>query len=159
MDINIRDLIEYQGIGGYISTNVRAVKSIEMFDSIHVPDIKPDIKEITKIKSSIEASGGSLIKTAKGKSLEGKVLTGLKYQINIYYKVRVEYIPVKCSSSIMTFDYTKSLIEFITIENKYEPDDSFIENAIIEDLNVELSNPRSLILNTSALIMVENREW
>lgn len=159
MNINIRDSIEYQGIGGYVSENVRAIKCMDFVDYIYLPDNKPDIKEIIKVMGNIKALEGNLIRTATGKSLEGKILTGLKYQVDLIYKVRFEYIPVNFSTNIMTFDFINSIIDFINIPAETENDDIFIESAIIEDIYVELVNQRTIMLNTSTIAMVENKVW
>lgn len=159
MNVNIRDLIEYEVRGGYIPNNIPSLKTISIIDEFYIPSNKPNIKEITRIKASIRTKKGVIIKTAKGKSLEGKVLTGLKYQIYVDFLARVEYLPDLIGTTLMTFDYKKSTVVYVPIEENSKLDDTFIESSFIEDISLNLINERKITLGISAFIIIENRDW
>lgn len=78
MTSKVKTLIEYVGISEYLPNNPNIFKQLNIEETLCLPQNKPDIEQIIKIISEIIIKSTKVIRTPRGKSLEGQTLSGFE---------------------------------------------------------------------------------
>lgn len=88
----VKNLIQYIGIADDLPENHDVFKQLFVDDTFCLPDAKPDIEQIVKVSGELEIRSKKVVKTPKGTSLEGQLLTGWKLVIEGFVKLKIQYV-------------------------------------------------------------------
>ncbi|MGL4990547.1 MAG: hypothetical protein ACRC57_05160 [Sarcina sp.] len=88
-----------------------------------IPSQKPDMERFLKALVDITVEDKKLIKTEKGLSNEGQILTGYKLIIKLRIKEKITYVADECTQSVHAahFETIKNL--FIIMPEKIDDED------------------------------------
>jgi len=88
----VKNLIQYIGISDDIPENSDVFKQLYVENTFCLPHAKPDIEQIIKVLGELVIKNKKVIKTPKGTSMEGQLLTGLKMVIEGVVKLKIQYV-------------------------------------------------------------------
>lgn len=152
----IRKLIEYNGIG---QCNIHSLKSFKQVSKDYIfkkQECNPDIKQIMKVWVDVEIDEQKMVKTPKGESFEGQILTGYKLLVCGNIKTKIEYVGCSPYENIHT---VYSIIPFstsVTLKENINPYSFIKVSPCVEDIFVEKINDETVYGNINMLIIVDN---
>ncbi|MEG0133840.1 MAG: DUF3794 domain-containing protein [Clostridium sp.] len=155
-----RDLIEYSGIERYdydecpieYSKNFKQ-SNIDL--EFCVPSQKPDIEQIVKVDVSKKIYKTKLIKTPKGTSKEGQIMTGYKLFVMGEIIVKIRYVADETEQSMHTFHACIPFCDYIVLGDGICSIDALVPKVIIEDVFIEQRDGRCIFSNLNILLVVE----
>ncbi|WP_432401978.1 SPOCS domain-containing protein [Wukongibacter sp. M2B1] len=154
MSSTVEALIEYLGISNNLPKAPSSFKQVNLQEIITLSKNAPDINEILKITVDTDIIETRAIKTPRGTSFDGKILTGWGLIIENQLEVKIEYSTndlVKQSIHIVysTIPYSS----FIVLPIHFKPSHSIKASGYIENLYTKGLNKRQVFLN--AIIFVD----
>ncbi|MGL4774404.1 MAG: hypothetical protein ACRC2K_12630 [Clostridium sp.] len=88
---NIRNAISYVGISKPPVRIGSDFKEFNLTKSFYISQIKPNIKDLVQVKCSCEILKTDVVRTPKGESSDGNILTGLKLFFSGMIKTNIQY--------------------------------------------------------------------
>lgn len=154
MSAVIRNLIKYEGIDecNYINNNF---KQDNIESTFCIPTVKPDIEQIVRVWSNAKIDKYKIIKTPKGESLEGQVLTGYKLGIIGEIFMKYEYVSLKREQSVHTAHNIIPFCCYIVMPQDYNEVAFIMPTVLIEDINSQQLNNRCIYSNITLMFNVE----
>lgn len=119
--------------------------SIEEF--LTIPEQKPCAEEILNCLVDVEIKSIRIIKTPKGKSIEGQVLTGYKAVITGKLLQKIEYVADEPTQKVHVAHFINPFSTFITLCENYTMDKIVTVNPVVEDVFFKLLDKRSIFKN------------
>ena len=154
----VKEKIEYNGISSYIPNNIKAFTQVNINEILYIDKSAPDFSDLVKVDIKSNISNSRIVKTPTGKSLDGQYLTGWKLLLNGFLDVRLDYCSNSTNTALCT---TKNKIIFdcgVTLSEKSTYKSKVINNIFIEDINAEILDERSALINVNLILIAENCE-
>lgn len=152
----IRKLIEYHGIG---QCNIPSLKSFKQVSRDYIfkkRESNPDIKQIMKVWVDVEIDEQTMVKTPKGESFEGQILTGYKLLVSGKINTKMEYIGCTPHENIHTIYSSIPFSTSVTLKENANPYSFIRVSSCVEDILVEKINNETVYGNITMLIIVDN---
>ncbi|MGL4990671.1 MAG: hypothetical protein ACRCYE_05120 [Sarcina sp.] len=111
------------------SPNQSMPKEMEYFkeeiinEILTIPEQKPDMERLLKTLVDVTVEDKKLIKTEKGLSNEGQILTGYKLIVKLRIKEKVTYVADHCTQSVHAAHYETIKNLFIIIPETIDGED------------------------------------
>lgn len=156
----VRDLIEYAGIDSY-SDNTCTIEDTKNFKQTNIdlqlclPECKPDIEQVVRVKIDKEIINTKIIKTPVGTSLEGQIVTGYKALVMADLIVKVTYVADRCSQSVHSFHVTIPFCEYVVMPKGFNTLGVVTPDIYIEDIYISQCDERCLYASTTIMTVVE----
>ncbi|MGL5084709.1 MAG: SPOCS domain-containing protein [Clostridium sp.] len=160
MNMFTRDLIEYSGIEPYLddecSTGYTSnFKQTNIDLEFCVPEQKPDIEQVVKVDITTKILKTRVVKTPKGTSLEGQIMTGYKLLILGEVKLKIRYVADEPEQSMHSFHAYIPFCDYIVLPETTCNIDALVADVYVEDIFLEKQNCRCLFSNLNILLVVE----
>lgn len=152
MGIIVRDLIEYSGISDRLPNNPVSFKQFNIQECFTIPQKKPDIEQITRVSAEIDIKSKKIIKTVKGKSMEGQNLTGWKIIIEGVLKQKIQYVADEPMQSVHGVHFNIWFSEFIVLSKYYCKDKGLNIFPYIEDIYAVQLDKRKIAKNITVFL-------
>lgn len=156
MDDIIRDLIEYDIEPKSIPSDIQCFKILSLEEKICIPPLRPDIRQITKVRVKARTKGGRAIKTVKSISLDGRKSTGWKFALQVEFNTRIEYLSNEQDHSVLAFSNYSTVNTYIMLWEYYRNNMRVIDGIFVEDVYAEIINDRTILLSISSIVMIES---
>lgn len=151
----LKELIQYNGVEQCDYKHLINFKQFDIDDTICVPIQKPDIEQITKIWVDYKILDHETLKTAKGTSCEGQILTGSKVFISAELRLKIEYVASKCSQSVHSMHQTIPVSAYVTLEDTFNECSPVHPSFVIEDIHCEELDCRRFYTNIVLMAVVD----
>jgi len=99
----VKELIEYEGIADFLpefNTKFAPIKQFNVAETLELPESKPDIEQIVKVKSELIINYTKVIKTPKAISFEEQELTGWKLIVEGELRQVIQYVADEPTQSV-----------------------------------------------------------
>lgn len=150
-----RDLIDYYGISDVVSSNFNNYKQFNINEELYLDNGKPNISEIVKVYSDVTIEKTKVVKTPKGISLEGSILSGHKLFVYGSLHHKIQYLSKDVQNVICVDNFTIPFVTNINLPVKFHNNSYITCSAYIDDIYVTKLDDRCIYNNTSLLITVE----
>lgn len=155
----VKNLIEYAGIVDssqlpYLDPTESAFKQFTVEENLTIPQAKPDIEQIIRVMAESIISSTRVVKTPKGASLDGHVLTGWKVIIEGYVNQKIEYVADEPTQSVHVAHFKIPFNTFIVLP----PSPDFSKDIVvtvmpyIEDIFARQLDKRHILKNITLLL-------
>lgn len=147
--------IQYEGLSRYIPDNVKSFSSLNVDDTFNLQEFFSSIEDIIKVDIKSKIINNRVVKTPKGKSMDGKILTGWKLLSECCFDLRIDYTIQQLGSSICT---TKHRIPFtcgVFLDEHFTLNSRYIPSIFVEDVYCELINDKSILFNINFIFTSE----
>ncbi|MGL6106067.1 hypothetical protein [Romboutsia sp.] len=154
----VKEKIEYSGISSYIPDNIKAFTQVNINEIIYIDKSTPDLSDLVKVELKSNISNSRIVKTPRGKSLDGQYLTGWKLLSNGFLDVRLDYCSNTTNTALCT---TKIKIPFncgVTLSEKSTYKSKIINTVFIEDIHADILDKKSALINVNLIFISENCE-
>lgn len=151
----VKELIEYNCEESYDRKRLVNFKQFSINNIFNVPIEKPDIDQITKVWVDYDICDYEFVKTPRGSSSEGQILTGNKLFISANLKVKLEYVSLKSSQSVHSMHTTIPLCAYVTLQDDSNEFSDTLPSLGIEDIYCELMNCREIYINIVLIAIVD----
>lgn len=125
----------------------RSFKQFSMEECMTIPEQKPCAAEILECLAEIKITNVSIVKTAKGCSNEGQILTGHKAVITGNLLQKVQYIADEPTQGVHSAHFTNPFCSYIVLDRNYKKGTQLHINASVEDISTELLDKRHIVKN------------
>ncbi|MGL4798626.1 MAG: SPOCS domain-containing protein [Cellulosilyticaceae bacterium] len=150
-----RDLIEYSYDNACYPLESYAFKQINVDTVGAIPDCKPAIEQVLKVSASVKVLYHKIIKTPKGKSIEGNVLTGKKVIVEGVIEQKVQYVACEEVQSVHVVSFSTPFISYVVLPDNINCCGGIVVSAFIEDMIAKPDTCRQFYMNNTILIVVE----
>lgn len=147
----MRNLIQYSGIDTCNYTN-GTFKQFNVDNTFCVAVIKPDIEQIIKVWANAKICNYKIIKTPKGKSLEGQTLTGYKLIIMGEVEMKYEYVALEKEQSTHISHNVIPFCEYVVMPKEFNPISLTSPTILIEDIHSEQLSNRCIYSNITMML-------
>uniref|UniRef100_UPI00359C833E SPOCS domain-containing protein n=1 Tax=Paraclostridium bifermentans TaxID=1490 RepID=UPI00359C833E len=120
-----------------------------------VPNPKPDIEQIVRVKVDKEYIKTKIVKTPIGKSLEGQIVTGYKALIMADIILKITYVADKKTQSVHSFHTTLPFCEYVVLPEKFNTLGVVTPQIYIEDIYITQCDNRCLYGNITIMTVAE----
>lgn len=151
----VRNLIQYIGISDTIPIDTTVFKQLNIEKIVCLPDAKPDIEQIVKVISELVIKKTKVIKTPKGTSLEGQLLTGWKLVIEGVVKQKIQYVADEPEQSVHATHADIPFSTFIVLPENFTMDTPLTILGYIEDVYAHMTNERCIFINITTLLTAD----
>lgn len=148
------DFIQYTGINSKISSNLEDFTQFNVSSNFYIPKNKKDIEQISKVHVSVDIIETHIVKTPKGKSFEGQVLTGYKLFASIEINIKIEYICDDENNSVQYITHKIPSSAYVVIDEDYDDCLSTYPSIIVEDIYCKMITKRKIYFNVSLISVV-----
>ena len=143
---------------------------IQMYlpETLLIPPQKPDAETINAVNVTINIIRKEVVKTpvSIGENLEGKILTGRKLIIEGNLCQKIVYTADEPQQSVHSAEFSVPFSAYIVVPKEYtfnsvvfdSLDINYEVNSCIEDLSVELLNPRTILKRVTFLLYAVPKE-
>lgn len=152
----VKKLIQYAGISDYIPENSTVFKQLSVEKNFCIPVAKPDIEQIVKAISELKIKSTKVIKTPKGTSLEGQLLTGWKIVVEGVITQKIQYVADEPEQSVHAAHTDMPFSTFIVLPANYVPGTPVTILGYIEDVFVQKMDSRCIFNNISILLTADS---
>lgn len=150
-----RELISYNGIS---SCDYNDIPNFKQFNTDYVfciPDVKPDIEQITKVWVDACVVDSEVIKTPVGTSLEGQNITGYKLLVCGDMNLKIEYVACEATQSVHTAHTTFPFCGYVVLPKDVNPNAIITATVEIEDIFSEQKDLRCVYNNITMMIIAD----
>lgn len=148
----VKNLIEIAGLADKLPEHPTAFKQFTVQEMLKLPIAKPDIEQIVKVVAQVVITSTKVIRTPKGTSLEGQILTGFKLIIEGEVRQKIEYVADEVTQSVHAAHYDVPFSTFIVLPNTFVVGTPVTVMAYIEDIFIEMINKREMFKNVTILL-------
>jgi hypothetical protein len=135
-------MIEYNGIDRNLPKNPTVFTQFNFNKTLCIPIEKPDIERIVRVDTKIIIDRYQIIKTPKGTSLEGQILTGCKLIIHGRIKQLVMYVANEMEQSVHSAHFEECFCKFIVLPKNFSRLTSVKVVPYIEDVSITDNDTR-----------------
>lgn len=156
----VRDLIEYQGIDlmdsrDCILNTTTSFKQATIDVNLCVPEEKPDIEKVVKVAINKKVVKYKVVKTPKGTSAEGQVVTGNKLLVMGDIILKINYIACDKEQSMHSFHVTIPFCEYVVLPVGFKGLSIVEPEIYVEDIYVNKEDCRCLFGNVTLLTVAD----
>ncbi|MGL4774407.1 MAG: SPOCS domain-containing protein [Clostridium sp.] len=148
-------LIEYGGISEYIPKNISSSRDVDVESIITLCKDNYKIKEVIKVTGKPKIKSQRVIKTPKGVSLEGQVLSGKKFIIEGEVKLRIDYLCEGEENKIYCLHYSENFSAGVVLHKDIISSNNFIPSLFMENIHCDLLSNEEILIITTILATVE----
>lgn len=156
----VRDLIEYQGVDlmdakDCVLSATTSFKQATIDVNLCVPEEKPDIEQVVKVVIKKKVVKYKIVKTPKGTSAEGQIVTGNKLLVMGDIILKINYVADEETQSMHSFHVTIPFCEYVVLPVGFKGLSIVAPEIYIEDLYVKQQNSRCLFGNVTLLTVAD----
>lgn len=151
----VRNLIQYDGISDDFPETSDVFKQLFVEDTFCLPEAKPDIEQIIKVIGSLDVKNKKIIKTTKGVSLEGQILSGWKLIIEGCIKLKIQYVADEPEQSVHSAHASIPFSTFIVLPEDFITGTPVSVFGYIEDVYSQQVCQRQIFNNITLLLTTE----
>lgn len=151
----VKNLIEYNGIDTHAYKDIVNFKPFNIDKVCCISHESPDVDNIIKVWVSKEIQENTLVKTPKGISYEGQILTGYKSFITGDIKIKAEYSSNKDKCTVHSINFTIPFSSDIALQEDYRDYLITYPSIYTEDIYCEIINPRSIYFNLTLMSIID----
>lgn len=151
----MKELIEYNCGESYERKMLVNFKQFSIDNIFKVPIEKPDIEQITKVWVDYDICDYEVVKTPKGNSSEGQILTGNKLFMSANLKVRLEYVANQSAQSVHSMHTTIPICAYVTLQKEFNEFSDVLPSVVIEDIYCEQLTCREVYINVVLIAIVD----
>lgn len=155
MSNTVNNLIEYVGLADHLPNSLEVFKQLNVEKSFCLPEAKPDIEQLVKAISSLKITSTSIIKTPKGTSLEGQLLTGWKLIIEGIITQKIQYVADEPTQTVHAAHTNISFSTYIVLPENYIMGTPVTVQSYIEDIFVMQLDKRCIFNNITILLAAD----
>lgn len=152
MAVIVKNLIVYDGISDFKPENSNVFKQLDVEGNFCLPDAKPDIEQIVKVISEIKIKSTKVIKTPKGTSLEGQILTGWKLVIEGSIAQKIQYVADEPTQTVHAAHNNIPFSTYMVLPANFVMGTPVIVQGYIEDV-FAMQNGKRCIFNNIAMLL------
>ena len=130
-----------------------ALKEFTVQETLDIPQAKPDIEQIVKVKTDLVIFSTKVIKTPIGQSLEKQTLTGWKVVIEGELKQVIRYVANEPEQSVHGVHFNVPFSAFIVLPPDFEESQCITVEGYIEDVYAEQMGTRKIFKNVTLLLV------
>jgi hypothetical protein len=139
----------------YLTVPQTNFKQLVVDETVCIPSQKPDAEDIVNVLVDVEIIATHVIKTTKGTSQEGQVLTGYKLIIEGMLHQKVEYIADEQTQSVHAAEFNVPFSSFIILPENFNEGSTVNVEAYVEDVFYKLISPRCIFKNVTLRLEAE----
>lgn len=153
----VSNMIEYSGVDNELlqMDYTPFFKQAVIQREVILSEEKPDIGQILKVMAEIEIKETKIVKTTKGISEEGIVLTGKKLFVEGEIRQKIEYVSKAPLMTLHGEYITTPFVQFIVIPEEIKTGKLIDAAGYIVDMNIKPIDDRSFFNSITILITVE----
>lgn len=151
----VKNLIQYEGLSDYLPVNSAVFKQMNVEQNFCLPDAKPDIEQIIKIFSEMKIKSTKVIKTPKGTSLEGQILTGWKIVVEGVVKQKIQYVAEEPEQSVHAAHSDILFSTYILLPDNFVMGTPITIHGYIEDVYAQRMDERCIFNNITILLTAD----
>lgn len=151
----VRNLIQYVGLSDHIPESSNAFKQLNVEQTFCIPDAKPDIEQIVKAISELVIKSTKVIRTPRGVSLEGQMLTGWKVVIEGMITQKIQFVADEPMQSVHAAHTNIPFSTYIVLPDNFIPGTPVTVNGYIEDIFVQKIDERCIFNNITIVLTAE----
>lgn len=158
MAIILKKLVEYEGISNQLPVFTEAVapiKQVTVQETLELPEAKPDIEQLIKVKSELIIKSTRVISTPIGKSLESQNLTGWKLVIEAELRQKIRYVADEPTQRVHAAHFNVPFSTFIILPPDFDESKCVSVEGYIEDIYADFIGKRQIFKNTTLLFVAE----
>jgi len=155
MEDVVKNLIQYVGISDFIPESSTVFKQLSVEKNFCIPEAKPDIEQIVKSISELKIKNTKMIKTPKGKSLEGQLLTGWKAVVEGVITQKIQYVADEPEQSVHAAHIDIPFSTFIVLPLNFVVGTPVTILGYIEDVFAQKMDERCIFNNITILLTAE----
>lgn len=148
----VRNLVQYVGISDYIPESSTVFKQLNVEKNFCLPEAKPDIEQIIKALSELEIKSTKVIRTPKGTSLEGQLLTGWKVVVEGVVRQKIQYVANEAEQSVHAAHTEIPFSTYIVLPSNFVRGTVVTVHGYIEDVFVQQMDERCIFINVTILL-------
>lgn len=149
-----------RGMGVHSMTKTKVgmtmFKQLSVETNLQIPSAKPDIEAINYAEGKIKILHTQLIRTPRGVSQEGQVLTGYKLMVHGVVEIVIEYTALEETQSVHAAHYCIPFSSFIVLPENYSIGTHAEVVGEIEDVYYKALDFRNLFVNITTLINIKS---
>lgn len=130
-------------------------KQLSVDENLIIPSVKPDVEDILNTIVDVVIINTTVVKTIKGTSQEGQILTGYKLIIDGILHQKIEYIADEPAQTVHTAEFEVPFSSFIILPENFEEGSSINVAAYVEDVYVKLLDRRNIFKNVTLRLEAE----
>jgi len=133
----VKELIEYEGIADFLpefNTKFAPIKQFNVAETLELPESKPDIEQIVKVKSELIINYTKVIKTPKAISFEEQELTGWKLIVEGELRQVIQYVADEPTQSVHGAHFNVPISTYIVLPHDFEEGQCVNVEGYIEDI-------------------------
>ncbi|WP_053956592.1 DUF3794 domain-containing protein [Inediibacterium massiliense] len=135
-----------------VAPKKEAFKQISIQEYVKIPDIKPDIEEIIDVCVDVNIVHTNIVKTSKGRSYEGQILTGYKLLVVGFLEQHIEYIADQPNQSVHGAHFNIPFGTYIILPKNYCKLFPVVVHPIVEDIFYQKIDKRNIFKNITLLV-------
>lgn len=143
----VKELVEYNYISHCDNFDLVNFKQFTVDDVLCIGPENPDVNQLTKMWVDYEICDYELVKTPKGTSCEGQILTGNQLFISANLKIKAEYVTDRAFNSVHFINTSIPICAYVALPEGYVDTLNILPSITVEDVYSELLNPRKLYIN------------
>lgn len=151
----VKNLIQYIGISDDLPENSEVFKQLYIEDTFCLPDSKPDIEQIIKVSGELEIRSRKVIKTPKGTSMEGQLLTGWKLVIEGVVKLIIQYVADEPEQPVHGAHVNIPFSTYVVLPEDFIQGTLVTVTGYIEDIFSQQVTRRCIFNNITLLLTAE----
>lgn len=155
MTSKVKTLIEYVGISEYLPNNPNIFKQLNIEETLCLPQNKPDIEQIIKIISEIIIKSTKVIRTPRGKSLEGQTLSGFEIIVEGELKQKIQYVANEPTQTVHAAHFNLPFSTYIVLPENFILGTPVTVKGYIEDIYAKQIGKRCIFKNTTILLTAD----
>lgn len=155
----IKGLIEYEWTAyplPQFSEPLAAIKEFNVQEALDIPETKPDIEQLVKVKTELVILSTKLIKTPIAQSLERQTLTGWKAIIEGELKQVIRYVADEPTQTVHGVHFDVPFSTFIVLPPDFDDSKCLNIEGYIEDIYAEQVGKRKIFKNITILFINRN---
>lgn len=156
----VKNLIEFEGIADFLpqfDSQYAPIKEFNVQETAQVPDVKPDIEQIVKVKSELVITHTKVIKTPEATSIDEQKLTGWKLIVEGMLKQVVQYVADEITQPVHAMHFNVPISVYVVLPPDFEDGDCVSVDGYIEDIYAEKLDARHVFKNTTILLVVRTK--
>ncbi|MGL5244955.1 MAG: hypothetical protein ACRC7R_07285, partial [Sarcina sp.] len=115
----VRNLIEYEGIDTCSYENISSFKQFNVDCKFNLPDEKPNIDTLIKVKAEVCIEHKQIVRTPVGVSLEGQEVTGFKLLVCGDITLKYEYVINDPTQSVYSLTQIFPFSDYIVLPQDF----------------------------------------
>lgn len=150
-----RDLIEYHGISGCYYKNLSNLKQLTQDHIFHLPLGSPTIDQLIKVWVEPDITESQLIKTSKGYSLEGQIVTGYSLLVSGDIDIKFQYLACEPFLGVHTANKKIPFCDYVVLHEKINIHSAIKPSILIEDIFCEKIDSKCIYTNLTITLIAD----